>query len=255
MRTKRFLIGACVMVGILAIPSAAFGLEADQTIEAKLGTKDTYKGDKKKFKPARIFVETTTADKANPSGMPPKANNANIVFDKNNMKFDPNALPGCSNSQISGTTTEDAKATCGNSQVGAGDATAALPFGPGGARQDFPVVVTAFNNADDDGILLHSRVGNPLNTTTVLVGTLRGTVLNVVVPPLGGGVGAIAQFNTLVNSPESTAKAGSGKGATKYVQARCKKNKKIKTTSTFTFNDAPPATASDEQKCKAIQKN
>ena len=43
------------------------------------------------------------------------------------------------------------KAACGEAQVGAGDATAALPFGPGGARQDFPVVVTAFNNARREG--------------------------------------------------------------------------------------------------------
>ena len=239
MRTKRFLIVACVAVGAMAIPAAAFGATANQTIEVKTTTKTTPKLDVKKFTGTVIDVTTATEDADNPSGMPPKANNAKITFSKKNMKFDPGAAPGCNAQTISGTTTEDAKAACGNAQVGSGDAIAALPFGPGGTRQDFPVVVTAFNSADEDGILLHSRVGAPLNTTTTLVGTLNGTVLNVVVPPLGGGIGAIAKFHTKVQ-----------KG--KYVQVRCKSTT-IKTDSVFTFNDAPPAPASDSQKCK--QKN
>jgi hypothetical protein len=144
-------------------------------------------------------------------------------------------VAGCEPASISNTSTQSALAACGSAQVGAGSAIAALPFGAGGTRQDFPAVVTAFNRADAKGILLHSRVDS-LGTTAVLTGSLAGTTLNIAIPPLGGGVGAIAQFQTKVQ-------------AKSYVQARCK-SKTIKTSSVFTFSDAPQATASDTQKCK-----
>lgn len=236
MRMKRFLIVACVAAGAMAIPSGAFGITANQGLDVIWAGKATPKLSPKTFKGTKIEVTTTTEDADNPSGMPPKANNAKLVFPKKDSKFDPKAAPGCHASDISGTTTEDAKAKCGSAQVGGGDAIAALPFGAGGARQDYDVVVTAFNSADENGILLHSRVGPPLNTTTTLVGTLSGTTLNVVVPPLGGGIGAIAKFHTTVQHG-------------KYVQARCKQTT-MKTDSTFTFNDAPPANVSDSNKCK-----
>ena len=73
-----------------------------------------------------------------------------------------------------------------------------------------------------------------------MIGTLNGVVLNVEIPPLGGGVGAISEFDTLV-------KAG------KYVQGRCK-DKKINYTGEFRFNDAPTAVAQDQQKCKQKKK-
>lgn len=241
MRTKRFLIGACVLATCVIVPSTAFGAaSAIQTIEGQLGGKTTPKYDKKKFKATSVFVETTTADAANPAGMPPKATNAKITFDKKDVKFNPAAVPGCTNTQIAGTTTDAAKAACPDSIVGAGTATASLPFGVGGARQDFPVVVTAFNNGDTPGILLHSRVDS-LGTTTTLVGSLSGVVLNVVIPPLGGGVGAIAQFNTDVQAKD-------------YINGRCK-DKKINFEGEFTFGDGTPtATATDEQACKQKKK-
>jgi hypothetical protein len=236
MRKKRMLfIGALGLIGALAVSGVAMSAPANQTLDVIVGNKETPKFDKKKFKGTTIDVTTTTSDQANPSGMPPKATHAQLVFDKKNMKFDPDSAPGCDPNQIENTTTQAAKAACGTAQVGDGSAIAALPFGPGGTRQDFPAVVTAFNNGASDGILLHSRV-DQLGTTVVLPGVLRKTTLDVDVPPLGGGVGAIAEFKTKVK-----------KG--KYVQARCKR-KTIKTNSTFTYSDAPQATASDSQKCK-----
>jgi hypothetical protein len=241
MRSKRFLIGACAVAASIAIPSTAFGAAAAiQTIDGQVGGKETPKFDKKKFKATKIYVKTTTADAASATAMPPKASRAVIVFDKKSIKFDPDAAPGCAQSSIANTTTDAAKAACGSAQVGAGQASAALPFGTGGTRQDFPVTVTAFNNGDADGILLHSRAEAPLNTTTVLVGTLSGTTLDVAIPPLGGGVGAISSFETTVQEG-------------KYVQARCK-TKKIKYDSEFTYTDTPSATAQDSQKCKQKKK-
>jgi hypothetical protein len=236
MRVKHLIgFGLCLAVAVVPA-SAAIGATATQTIDAQLGGKETPKFDKKQFKKTSVFVETTTTDAANPSAVPPKATTASIKFDSKDMKFNTKAVPGCSPTQLSGTTTQAALAACGSAKVGGGTAMAALPFGAGGSRQDFPVVVTAFNRSDAKGILLHSRVDAPLNTTTVLTGTIAGTTLSLQVPPLGGGVGAIAQFNSKVQAKD-------------YVQGRCK-SKTIKTSSTFTFSDAPAATASDTQKCK-----
>lgn len=241
MRRKRMLfIGALGLTAALAVSGVAISAPANQTLDVKVTKKTKPKLDKKKFKGTVIEVTTTTSDQANPSGIPPKANRAVLVFDKKNMKFDPKAAPGCDPNAIENTTTEAAKSgPCGPSQVGDGDAIAALPFGPGGTRQDFPAVVTAFNDGTTNGILLHSRV-EQLGTTVVLKGSLRGTTLDVEVPPLGGGVGAIAQFHTIVQEG-------------KYVQVRCKR-KKIKTTSTFSFTDAPDATAQSTQACKQKKK-
>lgn len=235
MRKSRFVVGALCFALFGLMASSAFGLTANQTIEAVIGGKQTPKLDKKKFKKTSVFVETSTADVANPAGMPPKATQAVINFDKKNVKFDTSAAPKCDANQIENTSTQTALSACGTAKVGGGSAIAALPFGVGGTRQDFPAVVNAFNRADAKGILLHSRV-DALGTTVVLKGTLAGTKLSVEIPPLGGGVGAIADFKTKVS-----------KG--KYIQARCK-NKVIKTSSSFTFTDAPTATAQDKQKCK-----
>jgi hypothetical protein len=234
MRKQIFVAALCAAA--VAIPaSSALAATAVQTIDATLAGKETPKLDKKEFKKSSLAVKTTTADAANPGGIPPHATNASIKFDKKNVKFDTKAKPTCDQAALANTSTQAALAACGNAKVGSGSGVVALPFGAGGTRQDYAAVVNAFNRADAKGILLHSRVDS-LGTTAVLTGSLSGTTLNIAIPPLGGGVGAIAEF-------ETTVKAG------KYVQARCK-SKTIKTSSTFTFSDAPQAPASDTQKCK-----
>jgi hypothetical protein len=240
MRRKRYLIAAALGLTITAVAATgAVGLTPTQTIDGVLGGKTTPKFDKKKFKKTSVKVTTTTSDADNPSGMPPKATNAKIVFDKKDIKFDTKAVPGCDPNSIENTTTDAALAACGSSEVGSGSAVAALPFGAGGTRQDYNAVVTAFNRGDAKGILLHSRV-DALGTTVVLKGTLSGTTLNVQIPPLGGGVGAISSFTTTVKAKD-------------YVQGRCK-DKKIDYSGTFTFSDAAAATATDSQKCKQKKK-
>jgi hypothetical protein len=240
MRNKRYLIAATLGLVITAVAAnSAIGITPTQTIDGVLAGKETPKLDKKKFKKTSVKVTTTTSDADNPSGMPPKATNARIVFDKKDIKFNTKAVPGCDANAIENTTTQAALSACGDSKIGTGSAVAALPFGAGGTRQDFNAVVTAFNRGDAKGILLHSRV-DALGTTVVLKGTLSGSTLNVVIPPLGGGVGAIASFTTTVKSKD-------------YVQGRCK-DKKIKYSGTFTFSDAPSETATDTQKCKQKKK-
>jgi hypothetical protein len=240
MRNKRYLVGALALAISMLFASSALAItNVTQTVDGVLGGKEKPKFDKKKFKKTSVKVTTTTADADNPSGMPPKANTAIITFDKKDVKFDSKAVPGCDPNAIENTTTDAARAACGDSEVGQGSAQAALPFGVGGTRQDFGANVVAFNRSDAKGILLHSRV-DALGTTVVLKGTLNGVVLTVDIPPLGGGVGAIAEFDTFV-------KAG------KYIQGRCK-DKKINYTGEFRFNDAPTAVAQDEQRCKQKKK-
>ncbi len=237
MRTKLLTTGAVILAGSIIGAPAALAAPAVVTVDGQMTGKETPKLDKKKFKGVEITVATTMADQANPAGLPPKPTQVVVTYDKKNVKFDNDAVPKCDPSQIAGTTTEAARDACGDAEVGTGRAVANLPFGAGGARQDFIADVTAFNRADTEGILLHSRLGAPLNTTTLLTATLsKGYILTVTVPPIAGGAGSSSEFST-------TVKAG------KYVQARCK-NKTIDYDAVFSFSDAPEATASDEQQCK-----
>ncbi len=239
MRTKRFIVGALGVAAAVATASVATGAPATQTLDAQISSKTTPKYSKKDFKKTSIKVITTVQDAANPTGIPPKATKAVLQFDKKDVKFDTKAAATCDPAQIENTTTAAATAACGDAIVGGGDGMAALPLGAGGTRQDFPVTITAFNRADAKGILLHSRV-DALGTTTVLKGVLAGSTLSVDIPPLGGGVGAIPAFTVNVNEG-------------KYVQARCS-NKKIDTSATFTYSDAPSVTVTDQQKCKQKKK-
>jgi hypothetical protein len=230
-----FQIVALVLVAGLALAGTAMAKTAVITVDGQVGGKEKPKFEKKKFKGTGIVVNTTTADADDPAGLPPKVHTSVVKFDKKNIRFDSDAVPGCDPAQIAGATTEGAIAACPDAVTGDGLAVVNLPFGVGGTRQDFDAVVTGFNRLDEPGILLHSRV-SALQTTTLLTSVLKGSTLTVTVPPIAGGAGASSVFNTSV-------KAG------KYVQARCK-SKKIKYKETFSFTDAPDATASDIQKCR-----
>src|SRR4051794_3231671 len=187
MRNKRWMIVALGVTLALGVAAQALGVTAVQTIDVQLGGKTTPKFDKKKFKATSISVTASQHQAEDPAGLPAKATQAKLVFDKKDVKFNPKAVPGCQPTAIENTTTEAAKAACGSSVIGSGSAVAALPLGAGGTRQDFPAVVTAFNRGDAKGLLLHSRVGAPLNTTVVLQATLSGSTLTVNIPPLAGG--------------------------------------------------------------------
>ena len=192
---------------MVAIPVAsAVAAPAIQTIDGVLGGKATPKFDKKKFKKTSVEVTTTTSDADNPGGMPPKATKADIKFDKKDVKFNTKAAKGCDPNAIENTSTEAALSACGSAKVGSGSAVAALPFGAGGTRQDFPATVTAFNRSDAKGILLHSRVDS-LRPPWFSRARSRAP-RSIDIPPLGGGVGAIAEFKTKIKK--------------EYVQGRCK---------------------------------
>jgi len=253
---KYLILAVAAMISSLAITSIA---RADdiQSITAKLTPQ---KLDKKKYKPAKVYVEILTgpnsSDPVNPE-QPPSATNTKVNF-PTNMKFDTKKAPSCkgTESQLLNTTTAQAKKVCGNKSIVSKGST--TPTGPGhttgtsawvtidqpgsGTTVGVPVVVTAFNGASKDTLYLHARA-DAVNNTTLLVGKLKtgkkapkgyGSQLYVTSPPLLAG--AITRFTT-------TVKAG------KYVQARCKtKNEKWQATSVYTNH--PTTTDDFKSTCK-----
>jgi hypothetical protein len=231
---RKLLIAAvAAIVAALALPSIG---QADdiQSITANL---KPAKRSKKKFKPAKIYVEILTkplGSGPNPE-QPPSAFNTKVNFPKNS-KFDTKKVPRCkgTEAQLQNTTTDQAKQVCGNkSIVSKGSNTPTGPEHTTGTSAwvtvdlpgpnttlGVPVVVTAFNGTKKNTLYLHSRADS-VNNTSVLVGKLKtgkkapkgyGAQLDVTIPPLLAG--AISRFTTTVKSG-------------KYVQARCKsKNEK-----------------------------
>jgi len=247
------------VVAVFAFTSIA---QADdvQSITAKLTPK---KLKKKKFKPAKIYIEILTKNNDAPGAVnpeqPPSATNTKVNFPKN-MKFNTKAVPRCkaSEAQLQNTTTQQAIDLCGKKSVvsvgseiptskGHSTGTSAwVTIGlPGPTPEiEVPVQVTAMNGTKKNQLYLHSRADD-LGVTTVLVGKLKsgkkapkgyGSQLDVTIPPLA--LGAIARFTTTVK-------------AKKYVQARCK-TKKMKFQAITKYTDHP--TTSDDYKTKCKQK-
>ena len=178
---------------------------------------------------------------------------AQIFYDKN-IKFDPKGIPTCKESQVTGTTTQRAKAVCGSSYVGTGQAKVKVGGDPNSG--DVNAVITAFNGQPQGGkyvILLHTRVDS-IGQTTVLKGVLNlvhgkyGNRLDVVVPPL--------PFNTATTVFDVTVKhtpVRVGRTRHLYVSEKCgDANKTWDYKGTFTYSGAPPITVTDTQKCKVL---
>lgn len=241
---RRICTGAAIgLAAAITITSAAGAAPAVQTMEAEVKPS---KLPKKEYGNVGLTVTVAATDAANPAGLPPKATNARILFDDDG-RIRPQGIPTCTQEQLINTTTQAALEACGSAKVGSGTSLAALPFGTGGTRVDYPGVVTAFAGPSSS-LLLHARVDG-LGTTVVLPGKVTnsgtgdfGPVLDVTVPPLAGGVGAIAEFSV-------TVKRGG------YLQARCKdRDKTLDVESRFTYSDSPPSSATDSQKCKVKKK-
>ncbi len=92
---KKLFLGGALTLAVFGITAgSAMALTPVQTIDGVLGGKATPKFDKKKFKKTSVEVTTTTSDADNPSGMPPKADKADIKFSKKDMKFNTKAAKG-----------------------------------------------------------------------------------------------------------------------------------------------------------------
>lgn len=206
---------------------------------------------KTKYKPGSVNVITQTGDS---DGNVDPAIRAQVSFD-DDLSFFTKGIPTCKESDLTQTTTEQAKAKCGKAVVGTGAATVGIGGNPDPAAST-PAVVTAFNGVPKNGkpvILLHSRA-NAFGLTTVLVGTLNklgpagdfGWTLDVKIPELAFG-SAITRFQVKVQ------KRFRFKGkARSYVSGRCgDSNKRLNYKGKFTFNSSPDysKTAVSAQPC------
>jgi hypothetical protein len=201
---------------------------------------------KKKFKNAKLAVETSTLSNTNPGtpthpgNVPVATKDVSLKFDKD-IKFTSKGLSQCKTS-LENTTTQTALSLCGKSKVGGGAATACISGGVSGVPCTglISFKVTAFNGKPKGGkptILLHSR--NDANSlTTVLVGTLnpKTNVLDVPIPSSVYNLATITDFKTTVS------KSYKSKGKKRsYVSARCS-HKKLTMKGTFSYVSASEPT-------------
>ena len=218
-----------------------------QSIETVIGPK---KLPPKTFVPATLKVVTKTTTTTNPTGVPSPAVRAVIDFDKGAKLFT-KGLPTCNPSLLQNVSTEIAEQKCGKAKIGSGVAHALLPVGP----RVLPVeqTVTAFNGVPQGGkpvVLLHTYGTTPLQATYVLVGKISnynkqgyGPRLDVQIPLLAGGTGALTEFQVTIN------KKWTYKGEKQsFISAECD-NKSYKTRSVFTFLDGESLEALHTQSC------
>ncbi len=253
---KYVIIAVAAIISALSLSSIA---QADD-IQSVTGKLTPTKRDKKKFKPAKIYVEILTKDNTTDPvhpNQPPSAYNTKVNF-PSNAKFNTKSAPRCkvTEAELQNTTADQAVSLCGKKSVVSKGSN--LPSDPPGRNHatgtsawvtaDFgvvvgqiPVQVTALNGHDKNTLFLHSYAPSA-NNTSVLVGKLKkapkgyGQQLDVTIPPLLAG--AISRFTTTVK-----------KG--KYVQARCKnKNEKWQAITKYDNH----STTSDDYKTKCKPK-
>lgn len=219
MRKRKYVIGAILgLVASLAVSGIAQGA-TKQTLTVTVGASAQ---DPKVRGPSDINV---TVDTDLPIGTPvgQTAQQTVLTFDGDFDLGNTAQYPTCNPAILAGTTTAQAIAACRNSQVGSGNSTVcSVLVGCGGPGGSIPGVVTAFNGPPSGGnpqIILHNRIGPPINVTTVLQGVLNGSTLTVSVPDTSATGNHLTHFFTGV----PILKTGTGKAAS---AAKKKKKKK-----------------------------
>jgi hypothetical protein len=256
MRKRLTVIAGLVALVAIAIPvSAAIAGETvsgpdgnTQSLEASVSPKALYK---KTASPATLSVEVKTGTTTAANGVPSPAVHDVIDFDQN-LSLLTKGLPTCSASKLQNTSTEVAERLCGSAKIGTGSAITLLPTSSTVFTE--PTKVTAFNGVPQGGkpvVLLHAYGTSPIQTTLVLVGTVSdygkegyGPRLDVAIPPIGGGSGAITDFKVKIN------KSWTYKGKKmSFVNAKCPASKKLKSRGAFTYGDGTTINASTTQAC------
>jgi hypothetical protein len=256
MRKLFSLIAGLAALIAIAIPaSAAIAGETvsgpdgnTQSIEASVSPKALFK---KTASPATLSVEVKTGTTTATNGVPSPAVHDVIDFDQN-LTLATKGLPTCTAAKLQNTSTKVAEQLCGSAKIGSGSAITLLPT-PSTVFTE-PTTVTAFNGAPQGGkpvVLLHAYGVSPIQTTLVLVGTVSnygkegyGPRLDVIVPPIGGGSGAITDFKVKIN------KTWTYKGKKmSFANATCPASKKLKYRGAFTYADGTTINASNTQTC------
>jgi hypothetical protein len=254
-RTHLVVAMAMALVAAIAASVAVAGAPVtgadgnSQSIDVKVGPK---KLSKTKPTPATLEVTTAVTNATTPGGVPVPATRVVVDFAKTAKLFT-KGLPTCTTSQLQNVSTEVAEQNCKRAIIGKGKAAALLPVG----SKIFPVAqeVTAFNGAPQGGkptVLLHTYGTTPIQTTLVLTGVVSnynqegfGPRLDVEVPLIAGGAGALTDFNVKIN------KRWKYKGESKsFITATCPNNKKLKARGAFTFKDGETITALSSQSCQ-----
>jgi hypothetical protein len=204
------------------------------------------------FTPGALEVTTKLTNSSSPNGVPVPTVRVVIDFDKN-AKIFTKGIPTCDPAKLQNTSTEVALQQCGKAKIGSGKATALLP----GSSTVFTInqTVTAFNGVPKGGkpvVILHTYGTTPLQTTLVLVGTVSeynkegfGPRLDLEVPKLAGGTGALTDFQVKIDKKYKY----KGKRVS-FISAKCPNSKKLKTRAAFTFIDGETATPKYVQTCK-----
>lgn len=255
MRKRSFLVVAAVAAVTAALTaSVAFagptvsGPDGNtQSIETVIAPK---KLPQRSFAAATLKVVTKTTSTTAANGVPSPAVRATIDFDRGAKLFT-KGLPTCNPALLQNVSTEIAEQKCGRAKIGSGKAKALLPLSSRVATIE--QTVTAFNGVPKGGrptVLLHSYGTTPLQTTLVLVGTVRnygkqgyGPRLDVEIPLIAGGTGALTDFQVTIN------KKWRYKGQrVSFISAKCD-DRKLKTRSVFTYLDGESLQALHTQSC------
>jgi hypothetical protein len=255
MRKRFTLIAGLAGIVAISIPvSAAIAGETvtgpdgnTQSIEASVAPKALFK---KTPSPASLSVEVKTGSTNSTTGAPSPPVHDVIDFDQN-LSLATKGLPTCNPSKLQNTSTELAEKACGSALIGGGEATTLIPLG---VLYTEPTKVLAFNGVPQGGkpvVLLHAYGTTPVQTTLVLVGIVSGygkegygPRLDVTIPPVAGGNGAITDFKVKIQ------KSWTYKGKKmNFISARCPASRKLKYRGAFSYKDGTTIDASTTQSC------
>jgi hypothetical protein len=242
------LIVAVAASAAIAGPTVVGNDGNTQSLDVRFAPK---KLSKTKASPVSLKVITKTTTTTAPNGVPSPAVRAVVDFDRNASLYT-KGVPTCDPAKLQSTSTEAANVACGRAKIGSGSGSALLPVGAKVFAE--PTVVTAFNGVPQGGrpvVLLHAYGSTPVQTTLVLVGKLSnlnkegfGPRLDVEIPKIAGGTGAITDFQVTIQ------KKYTFKGKKRsYVSAKCPNSKKLKARATFTYIDGESLTAVSKQGC------
>jgi hypothetical protein len=255
MHKRLILIASLAALVAIAIPvSAAIAGETvtgpdgnTQSMEAAISPQALYK---KTASPGSLFVDVKTGTIGSTTGAPSPAVHDVIDFDQN-LALASKGLPTCNAAKLQNTSTEAAERACASAIIGKGEATTLLPLG---TLYTEPTKVTAFNGVPQGGkpvVLLHAYGTSPVQTTLILVGVVTnlgkegyGPRLDVTIPPIAGGSGAITDFQVKIQ------KTWTYKGKKKsFINAKCPASRKLRYRGAFTYKDGTTITATHTQAC------
>lgn len=254
---KRLTLAVAMAVGVAAIGTGYSVAAQSPTLQGPDGNTQSIaleltpnKRPAKKAVPVTLNVRTATDNATTSNGVPIPAVRAIIDFPKGMTIFS-KGFPTCDAGSIQNTSTEVALEQCKKAKIGTGTGTADLVVG----SKVFPVTtnIIAFNGKPQGGkpvILLHNYSQSPIQTTLVLIGVVKnynkqgfGARLDVSIPLIAGGQGALTSFQTKVF------KKFRYKGKLRsYVSATCP-TKTWKARGQFVFRDGESLTPQLKGKC------